>query len=85
MKYQAIDSKGSRKMMNDSIKQQDLNNAAWAACDTFRGVMDAAGYKDYILVTLFLKYISDIRKDHYEEYRRQHGDDAQRIRRKLGT
>ena len=42
-------------MTDDSIKQQDINNAAWAACDTFRGVMDAANYKDYILVMLFLK------------------------------
>ena len=70
-------------MTNESIKQQDVNNAAWAACDTFRGVMDAAGYKDYILVMLFLKYISDVWKDHYEEYRKQYGDDDVRIRRKL--
>ena len=28
------------------------NNAARAACDTFRDVMDAAGYKNYILVAL---------------------------------
>ena len=45
--------------------------------------MDAAGYKDYILVMLFLKYISDVWKDHYEEYRKQYGDDDTRIRRKL--
>lgn len=70
-------------MTNESIQQQDVNNAAWAACDTFRGVMDAAGYKDYILVTLFLKYISDVWKDHHEKYRKQHGDDDVRIRRKL--
>lgn len=70
-------------MTNEAIKQQDVNNAAWAACDTFRGVMDAAGYKDYILVMLFLKYISDVWKDHYEGYRKQYGDDDVRIRRKL--
>ena len=70
-------------MTTKSLKQQDVNNAAWAACDTFRGIMDAAGYKDYIVVMLFLKYISDVWKDHYEEYRKQYGDDDVRIRRKL--
>lgn len=69
--------------MNPKIDQKDINNAAWAACDTFRGVMDAAGYKDYILAMLFVKYISDVWKDHYEEYRRKYGDDDARIRRKL--
>ncbi|MGB4407736.1 MAG: type I restriction-modification system subunit M [Sphaerochaeta sp.] len=65
------------------IDQKDINNAAWAACDTFRGVVDPAQYKDYILVMLFLKYISDAWQDHYEEYQNQHGDDDIRIRRKL--
>ena len=65
------------------IDQKDINNAAWAACDTFRGVVDPAQYKDYILVMLFLKYISDVWQDHYEEYQELHGDDDVRIRRKL--
>ncbi len=69
--------------MNDKINQNEINAAAWAACDTFRGVVDPAQYKDYILVTLFLKYISDVWKDHYGTYRTQYGDDEQRIRRKL--
>jgi len=69
--------------MNGKIDQKDINNAAWAACDTFRGVVDPAQYKDYILVMLFVKYISDAWKDHYEVYRQQYGDDDARIRRKL--
>jgi type I restriction enzyme M protein len=70
-------------MMSTRIDQKDINNAAWAACDTFRGVVDPAQYKDYILVMLFLKYISDVWQDHYEEYQKQYGDDDVRIRRKL--
>ncbi len=69
--------------MTDQIKQQQVNNAAWAACDTFRGVIDAGSYKDYILVMLFLKYISDAWNDHYAEYKKQFGDDDLRILRRL--
>jgi len=69
--------------MSSKIEQKDINNAAWAACDTFRGVVDPAQYKDYILTMLFVKYISDVWQDHYEEYQQQYGDDDVRIRRKL--
>lgn len=69
--------------MSPKIEQKDINNAAWSACDTFRGAVDPAQYKDYILVMLFLKYISDAWKDHYEEYSKQYGDDDTRIRRRL--
>ncbi|WMI72181.1 type I restriction-modification system subunit M [Aminobacterium sp. MB27-C1] len=69
--------------MSDTINQKDINNAAWAACDTFRGVVDPAQYKDYILVTLFLKYISDIWRVHYKKYQERYGNDEERIRRKL--
>lgn len=65
------------------INQKDINNAAWAACDTFRGTIDPAQYKDYILVMLFVKYISDVWKDHYEKYSKQYDGDDTRIRRKL--
>ncbi|HEY9745012.1 MAG TPA: type I restriction-modification system subunit M [Oculatellaceae cyanobacterium] len=67
----------------EKIKQQEINAIAWQACDTFRGVVDPSQYKDYILIFLFLKYISDVWKDHYEEYKKQYGDDETRIRRKL--
>lgn len=69
--------------MSDQIKQSEINAAAWAACDTFRGVVDPAQYKDYILVMLFLKYISDVWDDHYKAYQKEYGDDDVRIRRRL--
>lgn len=69
--------------MTDQITQQQINQTAWAACDTFRGVVDAGQYKDYILVMLFLKYISDLWNDHLKDYRKQYGEDEVRIRRRL--
>ena len=71
------------KLAEKKIKQEEINSILWAACDTFRGVVDPSEYKNYILVFLFLKYISEIWKDHYEEYQRQYGDDKERILRKL--
>ena len=63
--------------------QEEINNALWSACDTFRGVVDPAEYKNYILVFLFLKYLSDVWKDHYEEYKEEYGDDEELIRRRM--
>ena len=51
------------------VNQDEINAVAWRACDTFRGAIDPAQYKDYILVMLFLKYLSDVWKDKSEEYR----------------
>ena len=44
------------------------NDIAWRACDTFRGTLDPTQYKDYILVMLFIKYMSDLWKDKREQY-----------------
>uniref|UniRef100_UPI0025F2B6C6 type I restriction-modification system subunit M n=1 Tax=uncultured Thiocystis sp. TaxID=1202134 RepID=UPI0025F2B6C6 len=67
----------------DKIKQEEINAILWRACDSFRGTIDASDYKNYVLVMLFVKYISDVWKDHYEDYKRQFGDDETRILRKL--
>lgn len=69
--------------MTDKVTQQQINQTAWAACDTFRGVVDAGQYKDYILVMLFLKYISDLWQEHVEAYHKQFAGDEARIRRRL--
>ena len=42
-----------------AIKKSQLYSALWEACNALRGGMDASQYKDYVLVVLFLKYISD--------------------------
>ena len=65
------------------INQDDINNVAWQACDTFRGSIDPAQYKDYILVMLFVKYLSDVWKDKCEEYEKEYKGDAERVKRRL--
>jgi type I restriction enzyme M protein len=42
-----------------AIKKSELYSSLWASCDELRGSMDASQYKDYILVLLFMKYVSD--------------------------
>ncbi len=46
-----------------AIKKSDLYSTLWKSCDELRGVMDASQYKDYVLVMLFMKYISDKSKN----------------------
>ena len=41
------------------IKKSELYRSIWASCDELRGGMDASQYKDYVLVLLFIKYVSD--------------------------
>ncbi len=42
-----------------ALKKSELYSSLWAACDDLRGSMDASQYKDYVLVLLFVKYVSD--------------------------
>src|SRR5260221_1711185 len=41
------------------IKKSELYSSLWESCDELRGGMDASQYKDYVLVLLFVKYVSD--------------------------
>jgi type I restriction enzyme M protein len=41
------------------IKKSELYSSIWKSCDELRGGMDASQYKDYVLVLLFVKYVSD--------------------------
>jgi len=42
-----------------AIKKSQLYSSIWQACDELRGGMDASQYKDYVLVLLFVRYVSD--------------------------
>lgn len=70
--------------MNTTDTSQDTINAAvWGACDTFRGTVDPSVYKDYVLTMLFLKYISDVWQDHYDDYKAKFGDHPELIEEML--
>jgi type I restriction enzyme M protein len=62
-----------------TVSQDDINTAVWNACDTFRGTVDPSIYKDYVLTMLFLKYMSDVWQDHYDDYKKQFGDHGELI------
>ena len=42
-----------------ALKKSELYASLWSSCDELRGGMDASQYKDYVLVLLFIKYVSD--------------------------
>jgi hypothetical protein len=42
-----------------ALKKSELYASLWESCDQLRGGMGASQYKDYILVLLFIKYVSD--------------------------
>src|SRR5437773_9417069 len=70
--------------MAERVSQDQINAILWKACDTFRGTVDPSEYKNYILVMLFLKYITDVWFDHREALREKYGDDEERIERSMG-
>lgn len=69
--------------MENSVSQKEINDMVWRACDTFRGTLDPAQYKDYILVMLFIKYMSDLWKDTREQFEAKYSGDKQRVERAL--
>ncbi len=70
-------------MSKTDLTQDTINAAVWSACDTFRGTVDPSIYKDYVLTMLFLKYVSDVWQDHYDEYKAQYGDHPELIEEML--
>ncbi len=63
--------------------QAEVNGILWKACDTFRGKIDSSVYKDYILVMLFIKYVSDIYKEHKEALMEKYEGDIEMVNRQM--
>lgn len=42
-----------------AVKKSQLYRTLWESCNALRGSMDASQYKDYVLMILFVKYLSD--------------------------
>lgn len=69
--------------MANNGKQHEINSSVWDACDTFRGTVDPAEYKNYVLTMLFIKYISDLHKDKKAEYEKKYNGNEERVNRAL--
>lgn len=42
-----------------AVKKSELYSILWEACNKLRGGVEPARYKDYVLILLFFKYVSD--------------------------
>lgn len=60
--------------------RKDIEAALWRGANTFRGAIDAANYKDYILPMLFVKYLSDTYLENVEDLRKKY-DNPVRLER----
>jgi type I restriction enzyme M protein len=69
--------------MSTRITSKDINQTVWKACGTFRGVIDPSQYKDYILTMLFLKYVSDLHEDLYQQHLKRYNGDKDRAARAM--
>jgi type I restriction enzyme M protein len=55
-------------VISSPISQDEINNILGKAWDTFCGTVDLSKSKDYILLMLFVKHISDVWQDHFDEF-----------------
>jgi len=68
----------------EKFTQEMINAVVWKACDSFRGTIDAAQYKDYILTMLFVKYTTDVTKERKNKNIKKYDGDEARIKRAMG-
>ena len=69
--------------MNEKQLQDKINGTIWSACDTLRSSIPGGNYKDYALVMLFVKYLSDTYKEEKEKAEEKYKGDSERIKRAL--
>ena len=69
--------------MNEKQLQDKINGTIWSACDTLRSSIPGGNYKDYALVMLFVKYLSDTYKEEKEKAEEKYKGDKERIERAL--
>ena len=69
--------------MNEKQLQDKINGTIWSACDTLRSSIPGGNYKDYALVMLFVKYLSDTYKEEKEKANEMYKGNEQMIERYL--
>lgn len=69
---------GSRK-----YSQEELNRTLWEAADSSRANVDGSVYKDYVLLFLFYKYMSDLYMHEIKKLTECYGQDSDRISLRL--
>ncbi|MBQ9789851.1 MAG: type I restriction-modification system subunit M [Lentisphaeria bacterium] len=62
---------------------EDIKRVLWAGADTFRGVIDAANYKDYVLTMLFIKFLNDTYEENLNELKKRYDGNQVRIDRAI--
>lgn len=62
-------------------RYEDIKAVLWKAAGTFRGTIDAANYKDFVLAMLFLKYLDDTYKEHVRNLEEKYQGNQIRIER----
>ena len=62
---------------------EDIKRVLWAGADTFRGMIDAANYKEYVLSMLFIKYLDDTFAEYVENLERKYAGNELRVARAI--
>lgn len=83
---QSLDFSATTETNTEAVQttnMQTITNIVWKACDVLRGVMDSSQYKDFILVFLFVKYISDYHAEKMDDLKAKFGDNQERLKRAI--